>query len=320
MGSAMEFFSHRDCPHCGAGARRTLLRIDCDAIFRSNVFYRADALSALSLGGRVDFPIDQCMKCGFIYAGLLPDVAFLAEVYDRVIDSSLARASNLSISNIALKMPALATLLNLLGRAEGAKRVLDFGCGFGPGLELLRACPLVRALGYETSKMRLADLHERGLNATDDLNVVLRAAPFDAVILDNVLEHVPSPRETLRFISRAAAPGAFLFVSVPDCRWKKIVAQQQVTMGSDPIPMDINPWEHLNYFDVKHLDWLLAEQGFGPLTSADIANPVDIGVRPARSRFGRFKNSLASLPRLARYVVRGDVLPSVTGRFYRKVR
>ena len=28
--------------------------------------------------------------------------------------------------------------------------------------------------------------------------------------------------------------------------------------------MDINPWEHLNYFDLRHLDELLAEFRFEP--------------------------------------------------------
>ncbi len=311
-------FSPRMCPHCRSDSRRTLLLMDRDTIFRSNWSYRADAVALLSVDGSARFPIDQCIDCGFVYAGQMPDPAFLATVYDRVIEAAAARASNLSVANMAAKMTALAPLLSLLGDASATQRVLDFGCGFGPMLQLLCAVPSVRALGYETSGARLDDLLARKLPATGSMEVVVREGPFNAVILDNVLEHVPSPRETLALIGATTTTDTVIYVSVPQATAEKIAASQRAVDNADTVAMDINPWEHLNYFDLPHLDSLFAEIGFRACTSAQLASPVDIGIRPQAELPGRLKNSVASLPRLARYVMRGDVMASVIGRYYRK--
>jgi SAM-dependent methyltransferase len=310
--SAAATFATRDCPHCGSASKRTLLRLDAESIFRSNWSYRPEAQQHLALDGGQTFPIEECGACGFVYAGLLPGPAFLQAVYDLVIDPELARRSNLSPASLGWKMGYLSTLLRLLPD-QPCLDVLDYGCGFGPALQLLNAAPAVRALGYETSEARLVDLRQRGLAASGDPAEIAARAPFAAIILDNVLEHVPRPRETMAFIRSVSKPGGLLFVSVPEIGRDSIAAQQQAA-----VRMDINPWEHLNYFDLPHLDQLLAESGFKPCARAALPGPVDIGLRPSASGANRFMNGLASLRRLVSYVAHGDALASVTGRFYER--
>lgn len=318
MVGASPSFSPRACPHCGSDAKHTLLRVTSAAIFRSNWSYRESASADLAAAEDDTFPIERCRNCGFVYAGLLPDADFLAAVYDRVIDTQAARRHNLSPANLASKMVHLSTLLRLLPNEDSQHRVLDFGCGFGPGLEVLRGMPGVTAIGYETSEARLKDLRARGLVATGDIQKLQTQAPFAAIILDNVLEHVPSPRDAVATIARLAAPDCVLYVSVPDIGCARIVAQQAAATRQEAIPMDINPWEHLNYFDISHLDQLLADVCFKSYPAAALPNPVDIGLRPLRSGLARFKNGLASVPRLFSYLARGEAMASVTGRFYRR--
>lgn len=173
-------------------------------------------------------------------------------------------------------------------------------------------------MGHETSEIRFAELRSRGPAATGDLDVVPRAAPFDAVSLDSVFEHVPRPRDTLKRFRRATAPDVILFTSVRDSGPKRISAQERVRIVHDSVPMDINPWEHHSHLDGEQLDQLLYGQWFGPSNSAQIASPVNIGVLPERSVFAGIENALASLPRLARCVMRGDALPSVNCRCCQK--
>jgi SAM-dependent methyltransferase len=308
-------FSLRSCPHCHSAEKRTLLSLGAADLFRSNWSYRPEARQQLPVDDEQGFPIQECLSCGFVYAGLLPDAGFLQAVYDRVIDDEAARRQNLSPGNVAGKMAYLSSLLRLLPEKRGS-RVLDFGCGFGPVLQLLNTIEGVDARGYETSELRLRDLRARGLRATDRLGDVEAEGPFDAVILDNVLEHVAGPRDTLQFIQRVCAPAAVVFVSVPDIPRTSMLDQQRAVAAQLPVPMDINPWEHLNYFDVRHLDDLFSEFGFTPRVQACLPSAVDIGLRPLASRRARVKNSLASLSRLVSYAGSGDVLPSVTARFY----
>jgi SAM-dependent methyltransferase len=311
-------FRQRACPLCASSAKTTLLTLGADAILRSNWSYRANAQALLGLGANDRFSIVECGACGFIYADQLPDTGFLHRVYDQLIDGELARRDNLSPPQLAAKMDSVAALLRLAGTRTEPLRVLDYGCGFGAALALLAtAAPAVQAIGYETSLARLADLRARGLTATGDLGEMMGHGPFDIVILDNVLEHVPSPRETVASISQACASGALLFISVPETARQRVLAQQRAADTGGPVDMDINPWEHLNYFDVKHLDAVLAASGFEPMPTARLPEAVNIGVRPSESVTVRAKNGLASVSRLAAYVMHGDVLPTTTRRFYR---
>lgn len=291
------------------------MELASDTLFRSNWSYRPEARQQLTVSAEERFPIDECTACGFVYAGLLPDAEFLRTVYDCVIDADAARRANLSAAGFAGKMDYLRTLLRLCAD-RSPLRVLDFGCGFGPTLQLVSAIPSVEAIGYETSAARLRDLQARGLHATGDRADLLARAPFAAIVLDNVLEHVPEPKETLEFIRAVSETGTVLFISVPDTDRASIIEQQQALATKRAVAMEVNPWEHLNYFDLPNLDRLLAPFGFEPCPQASLPAPVEIGLRPSASRTDRLKNGLASVHRLVSYVAQGDVAPSVTRRFY----
>src|SRR5438105_8458568 len=251
-------FSKRHCPLCGSMASSPLLRLDCDTIFRSNWSYRADRKPLLALDQQDLFPVNECGVCRFIYAGLLPEPGFLHTVYDRVIDADAARRDNLSPAQMAAKMASLATMLRLTPGHPAPLCVLDYGCGFGATLALLATLAAsVQAVGYESSASRTADLRARKLNASDDLEQIASGGPFDAIILDNVLEHVPNPRQTIESISKLSGPDALLFISVPQVDRRRVLAQQAFMDARGAVDMDINPWWHLNYLEVGHLNELL---------------------------------------------------------------
>jgi SAM-dependent methyltransferase len=310
-------FTPRSCPHCGSAHGRTLLELTPDAILQSNWSYRLHAAATIVQTSTQQFPIMECQACGFIYAGLLPGAAFIQRLYDVVIDSDAARKANLSRASLAQKMGDMSALFRLVPAAAEPLRLLDYGCGFGPALEVVRSLPGVQALGYETSAVRLQDLADRGLSATGDLTQVSQGAPFDVVLLDNVLEHLPNPRSTLKFIRAVCAPGAVLYVSVPSITRETIAAQHGAVRGGAPLLMDINPWEHLNYFDLAHLDSLLADFGLLPFGQSSFPDQVNIGLRAAPSFHGRLMNGLVSMLRMWRFLRLGEGLHTVNRRFYR---
>lgn len=293
------------------------MQLDTEQIFAANWSYRPAAREALGVADNDCFPIVECVSCGFIYAGLLPGMELLHGVYDLVIDEAAARRSNFSFGSLATRMSYLSTLMGLLSDASEITRILDFGCGFGPTLHLLRNIPEVSAVGYETSPLRIAELTNRNLKVTDDLAEIGRLAPFSAVILDNVLEHVPDPKATLDLIRQWCGPGALLYISVPDANIEHMRRQRLALERGGIAAMDINPWEHLNYFDLKHLDSCLLKAGFSPLRQADLPESVTIGLRPDKSPMARLKNGLASMIRLLGYIREGDASSTVTRRFYR---
>jgi hypothetical protein len=85
-----------------------------------------------------------------------------------------------------------------------------------------------------------------------------------------------------------------------------------------PLDRTLNPWEHLNYFDMSHLDSTLAAVGLERLAASEVAGAVDIGLRSEPSHLRRLKNSLASALRLCRYAATGRAVETTESVFYRK--
>jgi SAM-dependent methyltransferase len=110
--------------------------------------------------------------------------------------------------------------------ASAPPLALDYGCGNG------RLSPLWlqrgwRYLGVDFSAANIdfarrlvAKLHPdadaRFLVGSLDDPELDRAAPFDAIVLSHVLEHVPDPPQFLARLRTLARPGAWLYIEVPD--------------------------------------------------------------------------------------------------------
>jgi len=306
-------FERRTCPFCGDMERTLIINLSTEDIISANWSYRPkERLS--TFGVPANHEIVRCAKCDMVYAGHLPSEKFLSFVYDELIDVDAARRESFSPHNISNRMGDLASLLRLLG--PGGK-VLDYGCGFGPTLALLRNIGGVETVGFETSAARVQELNAWHPLITSDFDRIQALGPFNAVILDNVLEHVPEPHQTILSIGKLCSEGAFLYVSVPDMNRRYLAAQAALNRAGKLLAMDINPWEHLNYFDLAHLDGLMARAGFVPLRQAELPSEVRVGLRSESNMFPRIKNTLASMLREVRYVMTGEALPTANSRFYR---
>jgi 2-polyprenyl-3-methyl-5-hydroxy-6-metoxy-1,4-benzoquinol methylase len=79
---------------------------------------------------------------------------------------------------------------------------------------------------------------------------------FDAVTMEHVLEHVPSPRKTISEVHRVLKPGGQLVVRVPNgAGWETAVFRGKSAAADIP--------RHLWVFDSQTLTRLLEEYGFG---------------------------------------------------------
>lgn len=94
-------------------------------------------------------------------------------------------------------------LLKRLRRAGLTRRssLLDYGCGNGVFLQYLQAKGYTQVQGY-------------------DPYVAPYTQPpqdqFDCVVANDVIEHVPDPRETLREVARLVKPGGLLYIGTAD--------------------------------------------------------------------------------------------------------
>lgn len=97
-------------------------------------------------------------------------------------------------------------------RAHGARDLLEIGCGPGAFLRAARARGLA-GRGLELNATAAAAARAEGLDVTTDETAAF-AAPADALVLLQVLEHLPDPLAVLKNWIRRARP-RLLLVAVP---------------------------------------------------------------------------------------------------------
>jgi len=131
-------------------------------------------------------------------------------------------------------------------------RVLDVGAGTGVFVEFMSHKGF-EAEGIEPAIEPSAAARERGLSiATATLSQWAASAhgQYDAVVMLNVLEHVPHPEQTLNAVYDLLKPGGVAVVRVPN-DFSEIQAAAHAAIGG-------NPWwicrpDHINYFSVESL-------------------------------------------------------------------
>lgn len=187
--------------------------------------------------------LSTCEACGFLYA---PTVrantaveVVLPEGYEPVW-----RARHRQI--LRLLTPLLAE--NSL--------VVDIGAGFGELGRLIVRDGKFRYTGFEPSASTAAAARSRGVDLRAELfGPQSLEEPADAVVLDNVLEHLADPKALVRDAVEAIRPGGLLVVIVPN-RWDVRQLHPRWRQANHWIPPD-----HINYFTAGSLKRLLTEAG-----------------------------------------------------------
>ena len=100
---------------------------------------------------------------------------------------------------------------------EGAGRLLDYGCGGGGNLDTMRQWGWT-VTGMDMSEQALSVCRKQGLDVHQgvDPTKVFASGSFDVVTLWHVIEHVPSPTETLRQMHSVLTPNGKIVVVMPN--------------------------------------------------------------------------------------------------------
>lgn len=154
------------------------------------------------------------------------------------------------------------------------RRILDIGCGpgfflkFGKernwktfGLEpAIKAALFAQSLGLEVINEFFSKTNFKSLGK------------FDVIQLNQVLEHLPDPKDTITLCHRLLNPGGLLFISVANeyNPFQKIVSDYL-----DYPHWWIVPPQHINYFSIKTIKELVVLCDFKVL-SITSTFPIDI--------------------------------------------
>jgi SAM-dependent methyltransferase len=210
------------------------------------------------------YDIVDCATCGFRHVVPLPSESELTDAYRQDYYASekpafLAHAVEDQAWAELSQIDRLELIEQIL--PAGRRRLLDIGSG--PGFFLKTASTRGwSVLGVEPSAQASAHARELGVEVVEsffDDAMASRLGKFDAVHLNNVLEHVPDPISILIRARDLLEPGGALCVGVPnDFSPFQIAASSVAGTGQ----WWLAPPHHLNYFDFDSLHALLERLGF----------------------------------------------------------
>ncbi len=204
-----------------------------------------------------DFFLQQCGQCRAVFLAPPPSQAQLEAAYsddyygeqddkfeswvEQVLDFFRRRRAK----SITQLLPSSA-------------KVLDIGCGNGRFLQYMQQTGNIEAYGIElpgkaaqrAAQIKGIQLKEGTLEKGDFADNF-----FDAVTLVHVLEHLPSPKETLETIHQMVKPGGFVVIYLPN-----IASFQSRFFKGKWLHAD--PPRHLFFFEPEDLKREMSLLGF----------------------------------------------------------
>lgn len=155
---------------------------------------------------------------------------------------------------------------------EDGRRVLDCGCGMGFYLLAMSRLRRLELYGVDSDLRRLAQADALGtgaqLSEADATALPFPDEWFDAVLLSEVLEHVPDDAAALAEIRRILRPGGVLAVSVPNARypfWWDPINATWSALGGAPIRRGrlVGIWtNHERLYGAAELERRVRDAGF----------------------------------------------------------
>jgi SAM-dependent methyltransferase len=235
------------CPGCGSGRKELWTEsMDFD--------YFTTAMA---------FRIARCGDCGLLYVDPRPKLSEIGKIYppeysayhfDKIGNPLIRRARSFMQSGKARR------ILRCLDPRTGRPRIVDVGCGAPALLSLLdRAAPgRLELYGNDFSPEMLAAVERAGFNPMPGAfeSVTWESGFFDAVVMNQVIEHLFDVPGNLRKTYDLLRPGGVLFIETPSSEGLDARLFSRRHWGGYHLP------RHLQIFDSATIRRTLERYGF----------------------------------------------------------
>jgi SAM-dependent methyltransferase len=192
----------------------------------------------------------RCVACGHLQLAAMPELASLYEE---------AASDDYEAEEEGQRITARRDLGRLEHHAPARGRLLDLGCwvGFLASEASARGWEVV---GVEPSRWAAERARARGVEVVDE-----PSGRFDALVLGDVIEHLPEPGTALRHV----APGGLVWIATPDAgsRLARVLGRRWWSV----IPT------HLHLFTRRSLRALLERHGFEVLAIGSSPKTFTVG-------------------------------------------
>jgi SAM-dependent methyltransferase len=204
------------------------------------------------------YEVVACSECGFAYADTpakQADFDLLYSEASKYADSATSTGAGSADWDLARLRRVASDLREFAGSTDGL--VADIGCANGGLLKELKQLGFEELLGVDPSAAcvrhaEAASGAQAVVGSLFDLGSVPDAS-LGGAILSHVLEHVCDLQGAMTALDKKLAPGAWLYIEVPDAsRYKDFLCS----------PFQDFNTEHINHFSVRCLENFVALHGF----------------------------------------------------------
>ena len=207
---------------------------------------------------QLELTIDHCPNCGHYWYREQPDQLMLNDMYEsgRPLHPEKAKNDRAASPKMIAEM---SRLMRLAVKPE--PKLLDYGSGFG---RWARAAINVgfKVTAYEPSEERGVEKSEIDFTLVHNVSD-LENQLFDAINLEQVLEHVPDPVELLKELHGYCTPNTLVRITVPNilrCPEGGNIWNEWPYNGQRAHTMA--PFEHLHGFTPNSLKTVAIRAGF----------------------------------------------------------
>jgi 2-polyprenyl-3-methyl-5-hydroxy-6-metoxy-1,4-benzoquinol methylase len=188
------------------------------------------------------YSIQQCRSCKSCYQKEILNTEGMKLLYGKWISSEGSKAKVVHVPRQVEIARHIARILLLFPDPSKA-RLLDYGMGWGDWCHMAQSFGF-NACGVELDQERIAFAKNRGIQAylPDDLP----KEQYDFIYLEQVLEHLPEPHETIEKLVNTMSPNGYMHIGVPNGKSIPIDAQKNPLSLIRKGPA--HPLEHINIF------------------------------------------------------------------------
>lgn len=192
-----------------------------------------------------------CQSCEhvFLKTSLKPEL--LLEFYTNYPTSSL----DWHVNENDFYQRIYASGLEMISSISDQNKILDIGCSSGFFLSIAKDKGFISS-GIEPNYLESSYAKNAGINIIGStINDIPKTQIFDVITMWDVLEHIDSPINYLKQLTRLLTPGGIVFVQVPTCD----------SLAARILRSECNMFdgiEHLTLFSSLSLDKAFTEAGF----------------------------------------------------------
>jgi 2-polyprenyl-3-methyl-5-hydroxy-6-metoxy-1,4-benzoquinol methylase len=260
------FESRKECPACASDRFREIYHSRYDESPVKDYlldFYLPQGMVEFEYLRDSSYRLCECENCGLIFQRDVPNDALMERLYEHWIDpgKALTRHQKESIGYHLFLEQEINKIIAYIRKDPSDLCVLDFGMGWGDWAFEARkiGCD---SYGTELSVERIEFARSNGVKV-----LMWDEIPdhcFDFINTEQVMEHLPDPLNTLRYLKSALKPDGTIKVSVPtanNIRQRLKNMDWKATRGSRNSLNPVAPLEHLNFFSRDALLNMAAKAG-----------------------------------------------------------